>query len=198
MRKKFLTLIIDKIKKNNEYNNTEILEIKYGLEIVYVIITRTVIFLLINILLGTFIEFIIFYIIYAIIRSFSFGLHAKSSVACFFVSSIAFIGIPYISSVISFNIVLKILLSIYFYIIFLIFSPADTPKKPLVNKYKRKKLKYYSLITVTFYIIGLFTLNDLISNIIILVLIYQSILISPLLYKILNINYNNYLNYKFE
>lgn len=198
MRKKFLTLIIDKIKKNNEYNNTEILEIKYGLEIVYVIITRTIIFLLINILLGTFIEFIIFYIIYAIIRSFSFGLHAKSSVACFFVSSIAFIGIPYISSVISFNIVLKILLSIYFYIIFLIYSPADTPKKPLVNKYKRKKLKYYSLITVTFYIIGLFTLNDLISNIIILVLIYQSILISPLLYKILNINYNNYLNYKFE
>ncbi|MDD2409267.1 MAG: accessory gene regulator B family protein [Bacilli bacterium] len=198
MRNKIINKLIYLIKKKYNYNEIKLHEIKYGLEALYIIITRTLLFIFISILLGKFHEFIIFFITYVIIRSFSFGLHAKSSVGCFIISSIAFIGIPLIANFFVFNITLKIIFSIYFFIIFLLFSPADTPKKPLVNKAKRNKLKIYSLITIMIYIIGIFILNSLISNIIILVLFYQSFLISPLLYKIMNINFNNYLNYKFE
>lgn len=198
MKNIVLNNIIRKIKKNTDYDSTKIQEIKYGLEALYIIFTRTIIFLLINIIIGNSLEFIFFYIAYAIIRSFSFGLHAKNSLSCFLVSSFAFIGIPMLSILITFDIVFKIILSTCFFIIFLLFSPADTPKRPLVNKIKREKLKRYSVITVIIYIIGIFTLNNVMSNILILILCYQSMLISPLLYKVLNINYNNYLNYRFK
>lgn len=198
MRKKILNYIIGLITRENKYNEIKIQEIKYGLEALYVIVTRTLVFLIISILLNIFYEFLIFYLAYALIRSFSFGLHAKSSLMCFIISSFSFIGIPIISNIVIFNMLSKIILSVYFFIYFLFYSPADTPKKPLVNKINRKKLKIYSMILIIIYIVGIFTLNALISNVLILTLLYQSILISPLSYKILNINYNNYLFYNYK
>ncbi|MDD4705841.1 MAG: accessory gene regulator B family protein [Bacilli bacterium] len=196
MRNKIINKLIHLIKKENKYDDIKLQEIKYGINTLYIIISRSLFYLFLSVILGIFDEFIIFFVFYVIIRSFSFGFHAKSSIGCFIVSSIAFIGFPLIANLFISNITMKIIFSIYFLLIFLLFSPADTPKRPLVNKTKRNKLKLYSLITIVIYIIGIFTLNNLISNIIILVLLYQSFLISPLLYKIMNINFNNYLNYK--
>jgi len=190
--------LINLIQKENKYDDIKLQEIRYGISALYIIISRSLFYLFISLLLGIFQEFVIFFISYVIIRSFSFGLHAKSSLGCLIVSSIAFVGIPLIADMLILNIFIKIIFSIYFFVTFLLYSPADTPKRPLINQTKRNKLKKFSLITILIYIIGIFTLNDIYSNILILVLFYQSLLISPFLYKITNTNYKNYLNYEFK
>lgn len=198
MKNIIINKLINLIQKENKYDDIKLQEIRYGISALYIIISRSLFYLFISLLLGIFQEFVIFFISYVIIRSFSFGLHAKSSLGCLIVSSIAFVGIPLIADMLILNIFIKIIFSIYFFVTFLLYSPADTPKRSLINQTKRNKLKKFSLITILIYIIGIFTLNDIYSNILILVLFYQSLLISPFLYKITNTNYKNYLNYEFK
>ncbi len=192
-------LIINKclkiITKKNHYDDQKLKEIKYGLEALYITISRTLIFLIINILLGTLKEFLLFFFIYIPLRSFSFGFHAKTSSICWIISSISFIGIPLISTLISINFYLKVFLSLVFLIIFYLYSPADTHKRPIVNRNLRRKLKFSSIILILFYNTIFLIFDSNVTNIIILSLLYQSIIISPPIYKIFHASYNNYLRY---
>ena len=82
-------------------------------------------------------------------------------------------------------------------IIFLLYAPADTVKRPLINKKKRKMYKILSVITALIFISLIFIVdNFLIKNILIFALILESILILPITYKIFKLPYRNYLNYK--
>ena len=180
------------VKKSGNYNNVKIEEIIYGVEAIYVLVTRTILFLIINIFLGTLKEFFLFLFFYSIIRSFSYGFHAKSSFVCIILSSFGFVLVPYLSKFVVFSLEFKIFFLIISLISFILWSPADTENKPIVNKALRLKLKIASIIVLLLYSIIIIKFD---SSLLLLILILQSIFISPIMYYLFNTKYRNYLSY---
>ena len=178
------------VKKSGNYNVK--IEIIYGVEAIYVLVTRTILFLIINIFLGTLKEFFLFLFFYSIIRSFSYGFHAKSSFVCIILSSFGFVLVPYLSKFVVFSLEFKIFFLIISLISFILWSPADTENKPIVSKALRLKLKIASIIVLLLYSIIIIKFD---SSLLLLILILQSIFISPIMYYLFNTKYRNYLSY---
>lgn len=188
---------ISLVNKTNKYNNTELEEIKYGLESIYLAITKVVVILFISACIGLFKEAVLFLLIFNLVRATAFGLHASKSIWCWISSSISFLLIPFICKNVIFPTIFYIVASIITVIIFLLYAPADTVKRPLINKKKRKMYKTLSVITALIFISLIFIIdNFLIKNMLIFALILESILILPITYKIFKLPYRNYLNYK--
>ena len=193
MKRIVVDSIMNKIKNLNKYDDIKLSEIRYGLEAIYLNVSRFLVFFTINTILDIFWESLLFFIFYVPLRSFRFGFHAKNSLTCWILSSIAFIGLPYLSTVISLNFIIKIFAVIFSLIIYVIYSPADTPKRPITSEKYRTKLKLYTMFFVLIYSLLILLIDSDITTIIALALIHQSILITPLIYKIFNVSYNNYL-----
>ena len=188
---------ISLVNKTNKYNNTELEEIKYGLESIYLAMTKVVVILFISACIGLFKEAVLFLLIFNLVRATAFGLHASKSIWCWISSSISFLLIPFICKNVIFPTIFYIVASIITVIIFLLYAPADTVKRPLINKKKRKMYKTLSVITALIFISLIFIIdNFLIKNMLIFALILESILILPITYKIFKLPYRNYLNYK--
>lgn len=184
------------IKDLNKYNEEELEVIKYGIEGTYLGITKIVIILIISIILNLFKETILFFILFNIIRIPGFGLHAKKSIWCWVSSSIAFIGIPIICKSYTFNNLFYLIIPIICIFFFLLYAPADTEKRPLINKKKRKIFKITTVIIGIIYFILIVNISNFYyKNILTFAMILQTILILPITYKIFNLSYNNYLNY---
>ncbi len=196
MRKYIIDNCINIIKKNNNYDKTKLAEIKYGLESLYLMFSKLIIITIIAIILGLFKEVITFLLIYNIIRMPSFGLHATKSWICLLSSTIVFIGLPLIMKTIELNTITKTILGIVFTITIFIFSPADTHKRPIVNKKRRKIYKILStIISITYVVLSISIKNNYISTSLLFSILLQNILISPITYKIFKLPYNNYKTY---
>ena len=184
------------IKKNTSYDKTKLAEIKYGLEGIYLTITKLIVIGTLAIILGIFKELIIFLMIYNIMRSPSFGIHASKSWICLLTSTIAFIGIPLLMKTTTLNFITKIIIGIISIIGITLFSPADTHKRPIVNKKRRKIYKTLSfIISTTYIILSIIIKDNYISNSFFYATILQNILISPITYKLFNMPYDNYKTY---
>ena len=116
-------------------------EIKYGIESIYLTLSKVIVILIISYLLGLIKEAILFLLIFNILRSFAFGLHASKSIWCWISSSISFIGIPYICKTFVFSNLIYFILPIICLVCFILYAPADTIKRPLINSKKRKILE---------------------------------------------------------
>ena len=81
---------------NKEYDQEKLSIIRYGLESIYILLTKLVFIFVVSIFLHIFKEVVIFLLIYNIIRTPSFGLHATKSWMCWIASTIIFIGVPLI------------------------------------------------------------------------------------------------------
>ena len=88
---------INFICKYNDYDETKLEELKYGLVSIYLLVSKLIIIIILSLLLGIFKEMVIFTLIYIPIRAVSFGLHASKSWICLLFSSLVFIGGPIIS-----------------------------------------------------------------------------------------------------
>ncbi len=197
MKEKFVNSSISFISKYQECDDLKLKRLKYGLEGIYSLIVKISIVLVISILTKTTIETLLFILFYAGIRTFSFGWHAKSNLAC------------WITTILVYNIILLLIINMNFknYIGYLIlglslismilWAPADTPKRPLIRKEARRKSKILSITVVIIYsIIYLFTNSKALKSIILYALLIQTVLINPLTYKITNTRFNNYKYYK--
>lgn len=196
MKKFLINKCMDYIKKNTDYNEVKLAEIKYGLEGIYLTITKMIIIFIIAFMLGIFKEVIIYLFIYNILRTPSFGLHATKSWICLISSILLFIGIPLLSIYIEIPLIIKIIICILGIIFMFKNSPADTYKRPIVSKKRRNKFKFISTILVIIYsFISIIIKNNFISNCIIFSIIMQNCMISPIVYKIFKLPYNNYIEY---
>lgn len=197
MKKRFLTAIKNSIKKQYpNYTEEKIDEIMYGVEGIYLTITKTIIIFILALLLGIFKELIFLLISFNFIRLFAFGMHADKSSICLIFSSSLFIGGTYLCKYVNLNDEVLYLLYIIAFIIISIYSPSDTVKRPLIKKKKRIKFKILSiLVTLTYFIISLLVKNSLITNSLIFGLLIECILILPTTYKIFKMPYNNYKTY---
>lgn len=196
MKKFILDKCMNIIKENKNYDETKLAEIKYGLEGIYLMITKLIIISFLAIILGIFKNMLIFILIYTFMRMPSFGIHAKKSWMCLISSTITFIGIPLIMMYIYPTKLIKLIIGILGIIHICIYSPADTHKKPIINKKRRQIYKILSTIIASIYVIlSLMITTKYISNCFLFSVILQNILISPITYKIFKMPYNNYKTY---
>ena len=196
MKNYIINNCLNLIKKYKKVDEKELLIIKYGLEGIYLTVTKTIVILLISVVLHAFWQTVLFFITYGILRSFSFGIHAKKSWMCWLSSILIFNLIPL--AIINFNLnhVLKNVIAFTGTILMFKNSPADTIKRPIINKKRRLFYKLTStLLCLIYTIIIVFINNQLISNCLVYSIVIQNILISPLTYKLFNLPYNNYLKY---
>ena len=181
----------------NKYNQEQQEEIKYGLEAIYLLITKFIVIFAISIILGLWKETLIFLGLFNILRATAFGIHASKSIYCWITSIICFLVIPYISKIAILPNLLFIIASIICIILFTLYAPADTIKRPLINAKKRKIYKIITIITSIIYTSLIFIIkNNIIKNLLLFAMILQVILILPITYKIFKLPYNNYKNYK--
>lgn len=192
---KICNYLTNKIKKQiPEFTDEKAEEINYGLQLLIGELPKTFIFILISILLGVFKEFLITIIVIFPYRAFSGGFHLKTHLGCILGTSMFYCGIAYISkfSLFSYNIkyVLTILIWIFGILMCRLYAPADTENVPILRKKERKtkRILSYIVLTITL-IIGVVIKNNTISNIIILGMLVQSIMISKLAYRITNNKY---------
>lgn len=186
------------VRKNfPDYSEEKISEVKYGLESIYIMITKLLVIALLACFLNLFKEVVIFLLIYNIIRTFSFGLHATKSWICLIASTIAFILVPFICKTFTIGIWYKAIMGIITILLFFKNAPADTKKRPIVNKKRRLFFKYTStIIAIIFAFASILIKDNFVANCFILASVVQCFMISPAVYKLFGLSYNNYLQYQ--
>lgn len=197
MREVFADKNLNYISKYYKLSNTEKIKIKYGLEVLYTVITKTIGILLMSLFLKTFKETIILMGFYLLLRLFSHGIHAKKSSHCWVASILTYGAFPLLIKYFVIKKIYILIMSIIAFICFIIWAPADTPKKPLINKKKRIIDKLLTLIiSTTLMFVVILSKNSLINNCIFFSYIMNIISINPLTYKLFKIPFNNYKKYK--
>lgn len=182
MQNKIVNCLMYNIKKNNKnLDDIKLEEIRYGLLGLYTMTTKMLVLILLSVLLNIFREFVMFLLFYSILRSVGFGTHAKSNLLCWISSTLLLIGIPYIFKFIELNLFTKIIIWIICFISFILFCPADTEKRPMINKKRKIKFKIYILLIDMIYLVLLIKFNS-ISNYIIAAMMLQAFLSSPVGY----------------
>jgi len=180
-----------------DYDKEQLERIQYGLEAIYLSLTKVIAIIFLSIVLSIFKETLILLLLFNILRMTAFGIHATKSWMCWITSIPTFIGIPLICRHFTFPLYVLMIISVFCLINFILFAPADTVKRPLIRKKKRIIYKFLTIvigIIYTFLII--FNDNHFIQNALTFSLLIETILINPLTYKLFNMSYNNYKSFK--
>ena len=194
MKEAFLNHTMNFIASNQKNLSEEDREkLSYGLEGLYMNVTKLALIFLIAFLLGFLKEFIIALILFNLLRFPGFGFHASKSIVCLITSTILILGIPYLFTNIEVSLTIKIILCIVSIITFIICAPADTWKRPLTNKKKRllRKVSACSLAIIYSVMVIIFD-GNMISNLLLSALLTETVLISPIMYLIFKEPYRNY------
>ncbi len=196
MRNFIINNSLSLIERNCSYDNDKLAEIKYGLEAIYILITKSIVILTCSFLLGIFKEVVIFTLLYSLIRMFSFGLHATKSWICLVCSLITFITVPFICKNVEINIYIKVILNIISILLIFKNAPADTYKRPIINKKRRDTYKFLSTsIAIIMAMLSIIIENNFISNCLLFAPIVQNFMISPYIYRLFKLPYDNYKKY---
>ena len=176
-----------------ELDEVKLEEIEYGLTGIYLSISKIIVISILAIILGIFKEFLCFMMLFAIIRTNAYGIHLSKSSICLVVSSIAFIGLPWLALHITMTNSIKIILGIFATIIIFKYSPADTHKRPIISKTKRMRHKLLATITsIIFVILSIFTTSNFLANCLLMSLLLMCTMIIPFTYYLFKLPYNNY------
>lgn len=198
MRDAIISKSLKIIKKDNPDFSDEKMEIlEYGLTGFYMFVSKSIIIFSVAYFLGILKELIIFMLLYSLIRTLSFGMHASSSMVCLIASSLTFLSSTYISKIVVLPLWIKVILGILSILLIFKYSPADTEKRPIVSPKRRKIYKLLStVIAIVMVICSVIINHNFIANGLILALVIQSVMISPITYKLAGQQYDNYKYYQ--
>ena len=194
MKQKFINNSVKMITSYNpNYTEYDIKKLRYGLEGIYLTITKVAVILAIAALVQNLIQVLLVMLFFNIIHFTGFGFHADKSSVCLTLSIFNFNIISYLLLMTSINTFWFIIISLICIFFFLLYAPADTPKRPLKNKRKRLIRKIITIIIGFIYLaLGIFFNNELLTIVLVNALIIQTIVILPLTYKIFKMKYRNY------
>lgn len=182
MKEKVVDNIMNNIRNNNSnLSSVKLEEIRYGLSGLYSLFTKTSVVILLAIIFNIFKEFIIFLIFYGLLRGVGYGCHAKTNLQCWIFSTVLLIGIPLIFTNTHISNNIKIIIWSILFINFLVFAPADTEKRPMINKIRKLKFKSAILLLNFIYLYLIIKFHN-IGNLIIAGMILEGILVNPLGY----------------
>ncbi len=186
-----MNFIVRNASNQKELSEEEKEKLSYGLESIYITITKLAFLNIIALLLGIWNVFIISLFLFNFLRFFAFGVHATNSKDCFISSSVLLVIVPFLISRVEIPFWGLILICLFSIFSFIIYAPADTIKRPLTNKKKRfirKILATILAIVYSYFIIFFPNIRIFFIN----ALVIETIMILPITYKILGTTYNNY------
>lgn len=193
MKELFLSRTINFLKRYHHYSDDDIERLEYGLEGIYLTITKLIIIIFLAIILNIVKEIIILLALFNVIRYFGFGIHARKSIECLLSSILIFIVIPFCVIKYPFPRELLIISALIGIICILIWAPADTVKRPLKNRKKRIIRKYLTLtIAISYFLFGIFLKDHSLSSLFFISIIIQAIIVNPLTYMLFRQPFNNY------
>ena len=197
MKDKILNKCMNSVReKYPNYSQDKLDEIEYGLEAIYLTFTKVIVIFSIAYILGVLKELVIVLLFYNLLRTTAFGMHAKKSWHCYLISISVFVGGAMLCKYININVYVKLVLSSISFICMILYAPADTYKRPLINSKKRKIYKISSIFISLVYIIFIFIFKDnVISNYLFMGLLAASMMIHPVTYRMFLLPYNNYKTY---
>lgn len=191
MKEVFLKHSLQLITANKEWDEKSLEKIRYGLEGIYLTIVKLVILLALAIILNIERLFLINLVFFNILRFFAFGVHARNSTQCLITSTVMFIIFPILSTSIDFPLPVQIIIASICVLLFLLYAPADTHKRPQKNRKKRQTRKAFAVTIAIIYVLLIIMLKDL-SQIILCSLMTETIGILPITYHILGVPYKNH------
>lgn len=200
MKEKFLNYALSSIHTYYpDYNDEKLAELRYGLEGFYLSVSKMIIIVTLSLILGIFKEMLIMLLIFNILRTTGFGLHATKSWICLLSSSTVFLIFPMIAKIVEIPQNIRIILAIISIICVFLYAPADTKKRPLIKKRKREIYKFITTIScIVLNIVALFIKNPTLSNLVIFGIYTEVIMILPITYRIFHLSYDNYKNYRLQ
>ena len=194
--RKFADKVMPFLEKYNSYTEKDRILAHYGLETIYILITKFIIVTIISLCLGITKEMYIFLFFYGILRFYAGGMHLSNSKKCLILSIIIFIGITYLCIYTNMNISYRIIISGFSISSFALFSPADTHKKPIIRENVRIKRKIISICICFIFVMGIiFIKSTIVLNMLTYSLLLTSLIIAPYSYRLFRQPYNNYMAY---
>lgn len=193
MKKKFVNASYRFITKYEKCDELKEKKIKYGLESLYNLLTKVIVMLGLSILFNIWKEYLLLVGFYSLVRRYTYGIHAKSTLACWFTTiPIYMLGCYFIKFASLPNPIIYFIWSLSF-VSFLLWAPADTPARPLIHQNIRKQQKTKSCLICILYLLLIIALHiRYIDNVIIYSLLIQSICINPITYWITKTPFDNY------
>ncbi len=180
------------ILKYNDYSEEDKEKLLYGLEGLYLTLSKLILIILFAIVFHIEKEVFFTLILFNIIRYTGFGFHAEKSYQCLITSSLFFIGFPLLFQYIQLNKTIMCLIAIGCIISYFFFAPADTVKRPFRDKKIRMIRKITTIVIAIIYFICIMHFNTSIANLFLIALVLESIMINPLFYKLFKQPYANY------
>lgn len=195
MIEKICRWIVEKIRKKLPDIDDEKAEvILYGIQLIVGEIPKIFLLFILSFILG-----IGWYVLFAFIaimpyRATTGGFHLKSHIGCILGTSVFYYGNVYLSKAIVLDDISKyiiIAITLLFGIIMVsLYAPADTENLPILSKKERKTKKILSYIfLVLTLIVAIFINSSVLSNILIIGIILQTIFITRFAYKLTNNKY---------
>lgn len=179
-----------------EYDEKTIDRIRYGVEAVYLSLTKVVVILCVAFFIGILKESLILLLLFNVLRVTGFGIHASKSWMCWISSSLIFIGCPLLCMYITIPRYIVIILEVFLLINLFLYAPADTVKRPLKNEKKRLIYKVLTCITgVVYLFLSICLDNNFLINSLLFAMVIEVGLTHPLTYKIFKLPYKNYVKY---
>lgn len=186
-----------KINKQLNKEGAQLQKMKLGIEILLINLSKFLIIFILAAMLNLLKEVIFISTMFAVIRSSSFGLHAKNSIMCTIVTIVMFIGGAYLSQYLVLNNYEVFIIFTILNMLLYKYAPADTENHPLLGADFREKLRKKTLVKSMFLMaLAMAILSNKIKILITLAVIEQTLSILPITYKLLKRRYNNYEKYE--
>ena len=183
------------IKNNTSKSEEDLEKIYYGIQVVVLTASKSILLFTIAYLLGIFKYVLIAYVVLSFARNFASGVHLNSTLKCIICTFTLYFVNVYLSLNLSTNIIIRSIIFIISFLLILLYAPADTEYRPLVSKKLRRDLKIKSILVIILsYTVMLFIENNVYSNLITYAFFEGSLLITPIAYKLFGMKYNNYKN----
>jgi len=164
-----------------------------GMESLVINVSKMLVIYLLAITLGIVWQTFVTHFAFVVIKRYSFGLHALSSLVCTFAACAMFVAVPWVlrgaglGNFGVFVIFSGVILAMYFY------APADTKARPLIGQGLRSGLKKKAVLSaVLLMIVTLIVPDEAVKLLLTVGAVCQTIMVLPLTYKILKRSERNY------
>ena len=192
MKTAFINKSMTFLNKYNKYSEDDKEKLMYGLEGLYLTLTKLIVIIGLSVIFGMFKEVIILLLFFNIIRYFGFGIHARKSIECLISSTLMFIILPYIFLKLNLDQNILLIISSVSLISLIFFAPADTPKRPFYNKKKKMIRKVITLlIGIIYLILSLIIKDNTFITLLQLSILLEGIAVNPITYTIMMQTYNS-------
>lgn len=162
--------------------------IYYGLQNIIGELPKGFFILLVAWLCGVFKLVLLGTIVFLVYRAFAGGVHLKTHLSCFCVSTFLIVGGTVFAREFLYEnyVIVYTVLAIINFIIAILYAPADTENRPIMKESQRKRQKIESLLTISVvYIFSTFIIQEqIIGNLFMYMITVESFMITPIAYRL--------------